>query len=104
MRAISAMCGRIRSAPRAQLKPTANGLQCLTLFQNASAVWPDRVRPERSVMVPLIQIGSSSWPSSRRSRMALMAALQFRVSVMVSIRKRSTPPLYSASTCWRYAS
>ncbi len=80
------MNGRIRSAPSAQLKPMANGLAWRTLFQKASAVWPDRVRPERSVMVPEIQIGRASMPSSSRSLMALIAALQFSVSVMVSIR------------------
>ena len=42
----------------------ANGLAWRTEFQNASTVWPDRVRPERSVMVPEIQIGSGSQPSS----------------------------------------
>ena len=60
IRASSAMCGRISSAPSAQLRPTANGLAWRTEFQNASTVWPDSVRPERSVMVPLIQIGSGS--------------------------------------------
>ena len=37
-------------------------------------------------MVPEIQIGSGSSPSSSRSMIALIAALQFSVSVMVSIR------------------
>ena len=60
MRDSSAMCGRISSAPRAQFRPMAKGLACLTEFQNASTVWPDRVRPDRSVMVPEIQIGSRS--------------------------------------------
>ena len=54
------MCGRISSAPSAQFRPTASGLAWRTEFQNASTVWPDRVRPERSVMVPEIQIGSGS--------------------------------------------
>ncbi len=59
-RAMSAMWGRIRSAPRAQFRPMAKGLAWRTLFQNASAVWPDRVRPERSVMVPEIHSGRAS--------------------------------------------
>ena len=80
------MNGRIRSAPNAQLKPTANGLACFTEFQNASVVCPDSVRPERSVIVPEIQIGRCSRPSASRSMIALIAALQFSVSVIVSIR------------------
>ena len=95
------MCGRISSAPRAQLRPTANGRAWRTLFQNASTVWPLSVRPERSVMVPESQIGSGSSPSSSRSITALMAALALSVSKMVSIRNRSTPPSCSASACSR---
>ncbi|MNT69190.1 hypothetical protein D3C72_2074910 [compost metagenome] len=68
------------------MKPTAKGLAWRTEFQKASAVWPDRVRPERSVMVPEIQMGRAGRPSSSRSLIALMQALQFSVSVMVSIR------------------
>jgi hypothetical protein len=41
------------------------GLGVRTEFQKASAVWPDRVRPERSVMVPEIQIGRASCPRPR---------------------------------------
>ena len=92
MRASSAMCGRIRSAPSAQLKPDRERPAWRTEFQNASTVWPDSVRPERSVMVPEIQIGSRAAPSSSRSRIALIAALAFRVSKIVSTRKKSTPP------------
>ena len=80
------MWGRMRSAPRAQFRPMAKGRAWRTEFQKASTVWPDRVRPDRSVMVPEIQIGRGSKPSSSRSMMALMAALQFSVSVMVSTR------------------
>jgi hypothetical protein len=50
-------------------------------------------------MVPEIQIGSGSQPASSRSRIALIAALQLSVSVMVSIRNMSTPPSCSARTC-----
>ncbi len=34
------------------------GLACRTECQNAVGVWPDSVRPERSVIVPEIMIGS----------------------------------------------
>jgi hypothetical protein len=44
-------------APSAQLRPTAKGLAWLTLFQNASLVWPLSVRPLLSTMVPLIITG-----------------------------------------------
>jgi hypothetical protein len=32
-------------APEAQLRPIVSGRACRTEFQNASAVWPDRMRP-----------------------------------------------------------
>ena len=38
-------------APSAQLMPTENGLACAIDTQNASIVWPDSVRPLRSVTV-----------------------------------------------------
>ena len=41
-----------RSAPSAQFSPTETGAAWRTEFQNASGVWPDSSRPERSVMVP----------------------------------------------------
>ena len=68
------------------MKPMAKGLACRTEFQKASTVWPDSVRPDLSVIVPEIQIGSFSIPSFSRSMMALIQALQFSVSVIVSIR------------------
>ena len=79
----------------------AKGLAWRTEFQKASTVCPDRVRPDRSVIVPEIQIGRGSYPSSSRSRIAFTAALQFRVSVMVSIRNMSTPPSCRAIICSR---
>ncbi|MNP69308.1 hypothetical protein D3C76_1653870 [compost metagenome] len=63
-----------------------------TEFQNASVVWPDRVRPEASVMVPEIMIGNSMPNSSNTPCTAKIAALALRVSKMVSIRIRSAPP------------
>ena len=44
-------------APRAQLRPTAKGLAWLMLTQKASLVWPLRVRPLMSTMVPLTSTG-----------------------------------------------
>src|SRR5712691_10972748 len=58
MRAISAMCARISLAPSAQLSPIENGAAWPTEFQNAAGVWPERRRPERSVMVPEIITGT----------------------------------------------
>ena len=52
------MYGRSSFAPSAQLRPTASGRAWRTEFQNASAVWPESVRPEASVIVPEIITGS----------------------------------------------
>ncbi|MNG19059.1 hypothetical protein D3C84_1031790 [compost metagenome] len=79
-------------APRAQFRPTEIGLAWRTEFQKASVVCPDRVRPEASVMVPEIMIGSSKPSSSNTPCTAKIAALALRVSKMVSIRIRSEPP------------
>ena len=51
--------GAARSAPSAQLRPMDSGRAWRSEFQNASAVWPDSVRPEASVMVPEIITGSA---------------------------------------------
>ncbi len=53
------MNGRISVAPSEQLTPTTNGSACSTESQNASTVWPERFRPERSIAVKQIQSGSS---------------------------------------------
>jgi hypothetical protein len=45
------------AAPRAQLKPTASGRACRIECQNASVTWPERVRPEASVIVPEMMTG-----------------------------------------------
>ena len=72
------------------------GLACLTLYQNASLVCPDKVRPEASVMVPeiIMRIGSSR--DSDTSSMATNAALALSVSKTVSTKIRSAPPARSA--------
>ena len=58
--AISARCSRIAAAPSAQLRPMEKGRAWRTECQKAVGVWPDSVRPERSVMVPEIISGSRS--------------------------------------------
>ena len=69
-RAMSAMWARICSAPSAQFNPTEIGSACWIAFQNASGVWPDSRRPERSVMVPEIITGTSTPRCSQTSAMA----------------------------------
>jgi hypothetical protein len=49
---------RISRAPSAQLRPMENGSAWRTECQKAVGVWPDRVRPDRSVIVPEIMTGS----------------------------------------------
>ena len=68
-----------------------------------SVVWPDKVRPEASVIVPETMMGSSTPISSSTSRTANSAALAFKVSKMVSIRMISTPPSISARAASRIA-
>ncbi len=65
-------------------------------FQKASVVWPDKVLPEASLMVPETMMGSSMPTSSSTARTANSAALAFKVSNTVSIRMMSTPPSMSA--------
>src|SRR5215203_4222763 len=79
-------------APRAQLRPTLRGRAWATEFQNASVVWPDRVRPLASVMVPEIMIGTLTSVAAKYASMAKSAALAFSVSKIVSTRRRSAPP------------
>ncbi len=65
-RARSSTYGRISVAPSEQLTPTMSGSACSIEVQNASTVWPERVRPERSTIVTEIQSGSSGATSLRR--------------------------------------
>jgi len=95
MRASVSRCGRISAAPSAQLMPTDSGSAWATEIQKASIVWPESVRPLRSVIVTDSMRGSSGATSFA----AAIAALAFRVSKMVSMRRRSTPPSRSAAIC-----
>jgi hypothetical protein len=72
-----------------------NGLACSTESQNASTVWPDRLRPLRSIAVNDSQSGTSGAPSIA----AAIAAFALSVSKIVSINRKSTPPSTSARTC-----
>ena len=62
-------------APSAQLMPTLNGFACAIDTQNASIVWPDSVRPLRSVTVTEIISGSRTPFSSNTSSIATIAGL-----------------------------
>ena len=97
--AISSIWARISRAPRAQLSPIVSGAAWRTAFQNASVVWPESVRPERSVIVPEIMTGRSIPFSAKTSLVAKIAALAFRVSKIVSIRMMSAPPSIRPRIC-----
>ncbi len=97
------MYGRISAAPSAQFRPMVSGFAWRTEFQNASTVWPDRMRPDASVTVPEIISGSRGRPCACRSTItssiANSAALAFSVSKIVSTSSTSTPPSIRARTC-----
>ena len=100
IRARSSTYGRISAAPSEQLTPTISGSACSTDAQNASTVWPERLRPLASIAVNDTQRGISGATSSA----AAIAAFPFSVSKIVSIRNRSTPPSRSAAICSAYVS
>ena len=76
-----------------------NGSACSTEIQNASDVWPERLRPLLSIAVNESQSGSSG----AAARAATIAAFALSVSKIVSISRRSTPPSRSARICSSYA-
>ena len=76
-----------------------NGLACITEFKKASAVCPDKVLPEASVIVPEIMISSFLPIISSYFLIATIAAFAFRVSNIVSISNRSAPPSTKPRTC-----
>jgi len=67
------------AAPSEQLTPTTSGSACSTDVQNASTVWPERLRPLRSTAVNESQSGRSGATSSA----ATIAAFAFSVSKIV---------------------
>src|SRR3546814_5707290 len=78
-RDISCTYCRNSLAPSAQLRPKLSGCAWRTEFQKASAVCPDSVRPEASVMVPEIITGRLKPQASKCLRIAEIAALQVSV-------------------------
>jgi hypothetical protein len=70
----------------------ASGRAWRTEFQKASVTWPERVRPDASVMVPEMMTGQRRPCSSKRVSSAKIAALALRVSKIVSTSSRSAPP------------
>ena len=99
LRDSSSMYGRISAAPSAQFRPTVIGRAWRMEFQKASTVWPDRIRPDASVTVPEIMIGSRRPVRSKNASIANSAALALSVSKTVSTSSTSTPPSTSASIC-----
>ena len=77
----------------------ASGRACRTEFQNASVTWPDRVRPDASVMVPETITGHRRSRSSKRVSRAKIAALALSVSKIVSTSSRSAPPSTRPEAC-----
>ena len=71
-------------------------------YQKASAVWPESVRPERSVIVPEIITGQRAPCSANIASSANSAAFAFSVSKMVSTISTSAPPSASDSAASRY--
>src|SRR5690606_26184840 len=100
-RARVSTCGRRSLAPSAQFRPTASGRECETEMWKASAVWPERVRPEASVMVPETITGRRAPRASKASSIANSAALALRVSKMVSTINTSAPPSIRPSIATR---
>ena len=94
----SSAYGRMSAAPNAQFKPIVKGFACRTEFQKASTVCPDKIRPDASVTVPDNIIGKRNLFSSKYVSIAKRAALQFKVSKIVSTNRMSTPPSTKAFT------
>ena len=90
------MYWRSSAGPNAQFNPTEIGLACFTEFQKASVVWPLKVLPDASVIVPEIIIGVLVPVSSANCNRAKIAAFAFSVSKIVSISSMSAPPSSSA--------
>ena len=93
------MCGRISFGPSAQLMPTERSGACETEIQKASTVWPERFRPERSVIVTEAITGRRKPRTSKARSIAKRAAFALRVSKAVSTSRRSAPPSRRPSAC-----
>ena len=97
--ASSSMNGRISFGPSAQLMPMLSSLLCEIEFQYASTVWPDSVRPLKSVIVNETITGTRRPVSSKYLSMAKSAALELSESNTVSTSSTSTPPSSSPRAC-----
>ncbi|CDA21322.1 unknown [Bacteroides sp. CAG:144] len=91
-------------APKEQFSPIDKISACCTEARNAPSVCPDKVRPPVSERVTESMIGIFFPLSCMDSTAAYNAALALRVSKIVSMRSKSTPPSMSAVICSRYAS
>ncbi len=85
------------------MKPIENGAAWRTECQNAAGVCPVSSRPDRSVIVPEIMIGTTVPRFVASSEMAWIAALALSVSKIVSISNTSTDPSSNPRTCSVYA-
>ena len=85
----------------AQFRPIASGCAWRSEYQKASAVWPDKVRPEASVMVPDTMTGRRVPSASNTSSMANSAAFALSVSNTVSTISTSAPPSTNPCTASR---
>ncbi len=97
------MNGRISFGPSAQLMPTLSSRWCEMEFQYHSTVWPDKVRPLRSVIVKETITGTWRPVSSKCCAIANSAALEFSESNTVSSSSKSTPPSSKPRVCSEYA-
>ena len=94
------MNGLISFGPSAQLMPMLNNGKCETEFQYASTVWPESVRPLKSVMVKESMHRARARPdSSNNLAMAKSAALELSESNTVSTSSKSAPPSNKPRAC-----
>ena len=85
---MSSTKGRISAAPSEQLTPTISGRACSTESQNASTVWPERLRPLLSIAVNESQSGSSGASSSAAAIAAFALSESKTVSTARCRRRR----------------
>ena len=79
--------------------PTLTGLAWLTDRQKASIVWPESVRPLRSVIVSERMTGRRRPISAKTRSIATIAAFMLSVSKLVSGSRMSTPPSIRPRVC-----
>ena len=104
MRESSSMCERISCGPSAQLMPTLSRSMFDTVFQYASTVWPESVRPLWSVIVNESITGSRRPSESNSVSSANNAARELSESNTVSTSNTSAPPSTRPLACSTYAS